>query len=463
MKVFTSSKTMLLVMALLVMMASNAPSGVVMAQPTEAEKGEKEQEESMIEVEQMVIDEAPAAEKGQDEVPAAEAPVVAPTNPIVTEAPVPAPTEPPVVVTEAPVPAPTEPPVVVTEAPVPAPTEPPVVVTEAPVPAPTDPPVVVTEAPVPAPTDPPVVVTEAPVPAPTDPPVVVTEAPVPAPTEPPVVMTAAPTNLPATSSPTAAPVQAVVPVPPTAAPVAATSAPTSAAPTTAAPTSGETAAPTASPTAMPTFALTEDSVEGLGIALDGVALPLSEASIATFESTYAIHCTEFFSANIEQVSKDVQDYSTTITYVKDKASGRRRKLRMTVRSVQETGTSSVLVTYNQDLQYRADPEVITLTKAVQAPFMTESRRQTFADLLVASGDPAYENLQGVGKLEGPGGGQDPKSNTNAIIIGVCAGVGGLLLLGGGYMLYKRQAGKSSSKGDVVGDDDKPPSQLAVST
>jgi hypothetical protein len=31
------------------------------------------------------------------------------------------------------------------------------------------------------------------------------------------------------------------------------------------------------------------------------------------------------------------------------------------------------------------------------------------------------------------------------------------------MLYKRQAGKSSSKGDVVGDDEKPPSQLAVST
>ena len=296
-----------------------------------------------------------------------------------------------------------------------------------------------------------------------------TEAPVPAPTEP-VPETPEPTTddfrLVPTVSPTAAPVEPVVPVPPTAAPVAATPAPTTAAPT-ASPTVAETAAPTTAPTAMPTFALIEDSVDGLGIALDGVVLPLSDEAIATFESTYALHCTDFFAADIEQVSRDVQDYSTTITYVSDEALRRRRRsLRMTVRSVQETGAGSVLVTYNQDLQYRADPEVIDLTKAVEAPFKTESRRQTFANLLVASGDPAYENLQGVGKLAGPGegpGDQNPKSNTNAIIIGVCAGVGGLLLLAGGYMLYKRQAGKSSSKGDVVGDDEKPPSQLAVST
>ena len=223
---------------------------------------------------------------------------------------------------------------------------------------------------------------------------------------------------------------------------------------------------------MPTWALRSDTVEGLGIALDGVVLPMTEESIATFESTYALHCTDFFNADLEQVSRDMQDYSTTITYVNDEAL-RRRRLRVAVRSVQETGTGSVLVTYDQALEYRADPEVISLTKAVDAPFKTVTRRQTFADLLVASGDPTYENLQEVGKLVGPDGDPGlglptdpkpkPKSNTNAIIIGVCAGVGGLLLLGGAYMLCKRRSGKSKSKGDIVGDDDKPPSQLAVST
>ena len=214
---------------------------------------------------------------------------------------------------------------------------------------------------------------------------------------------------------------------------------------------------------MPTFALRSDTVRDLGIVLYGVVLPMTKESIATFESTYALHCTDFFNADLEQVSRDMQEYSTTITYVKDEAL-RRRRLRVAVRSVQETGTGSVLVTYDQALEYRADPEVIDLTKAVEAPFKTESRRQTFSDLLVASGDAAYENLQGVGKLVGPGEDPaDPKSNTNAIIIGVCAGVGGLLLLGGAFMLYKRRSGKSKSKGDMVGDDDKPPSQLAVST
>ena len=397
---------MLLAMALLVIVASNGPSIHAAAAPAQrlAEATDNPLSEGD-ETKQDVLD-------GEIE---PEAPLAN-----VTEAPVPA-------TTEAPVAAPTEAPVVVTEAPVPAPTEPPVVVTEAPVPAPTEAPVAATEAPVPAPTDPPVVATEAPIAAPTDPPVVATEAPVAAPTEP------------------------VVPVPPTAAPVA---------PPTASPT---TAAPTASPTAMPTWALRSDTVEGLGIALDGVVLPMTEESIATFESTYALHCTDFFNADLEQVSRDMQDYSTTITYAKDEAL-RRRRLRVAVRSVQESGTGSVLVTYDQALEYRADPEVISLTKAVDAPFKTETRRQTFADLLVASGDPTYENLQGVGKLVGPGGDPaDPKSNTNAIIIGVCAGVGGLLLLGGAYMLYKRRSGKSKSKGDIVGDDDKPPSQLAVST
>ena len=47
---------------------------------------------------------------------------------------------------------------------------------------------------------------------------------------------------------------------------------------------------------MPTFALVQDSVDGLGIALDGVVLPLSDEAIATFESTYALHCTDFFAA-----------------------------------------------------------------------------------------------------------------------------------------------------------------------
>ena len=477
---------MLLVMALLVIMASNAPSGVVMAQPGAAEaeeapaekggkeedepvmevveKGEKEQDEPAMEVvekgekeqdEPMMeaVEEAPAEkeEKEEKEVePVETEPPVAPP----TEPPVPAPTEAPVVApTEPPVPAPTDAPVVApTEPPVPAPTEPPVAPpTEPPVPLPTEAPVA---APVAAPTEPPVVVTQPPVPAPTEPPVVVTLPPVAAPTGP-VPGTPEPTEDDFRFEPTAAPAEPVVPVPPTAAPVAATPAP-------------NTAAPTASPiTAMPTFGLTEpETVEGLGIALDGVVLPLSDEAIATFESTYALHCTDFFEADLEQVSRDMQDYSTTITYVSDEALRRRRRsLRMTVRSVEETGTGSVLVTYNQELQYRADPEKIDLTKAVAAPFNTPSRRQAFANLLVASGDPAYENLQGVGKLVGPGTGgpgeQEPKSNTNAIIIGVCAGVGGLLLLGGGFMLYKRKAGKSSSKGDVVGDDEKPPN--AVST
>ena len=420
MKLFTSNKAMLLATALLVIVASNGPSIHAAAAPAQrlAEATDdpiSEGDETKQDLDGEIEPEAPLAN-------VTEAPV-----PATTEAPVAAPTEAPVVVTEAPVPAPTEPPVVVTEAPVPAPTEAPVAATEAPVAAPTEAPVAgPTEAPVLAPTDPPVVATEAPVAAPTDPPVVATEAPVAAPSEP------------------------VVPVPPTAAPVAPTASPT-------------TAAPTASPTAMPTWALRSDTVEGLGIALDGVVLPMTEESIATFESTYALHCTDFFNADLEQVSRDMQDYSTTITYVNDEAL-RRRRLRVAVRSVQETGTGSVLVTYDQALEYRADPEVISLTKAVDAPFKTVTRRQTFADLLVASGDPTYGNLQGVGKLVGPGEDPaDPKSNTNAIIIGVCAGVGGLLLLGGAYMLYKRRSGKSKSKGDVVGDDDKPPSQLAVST
>ena len=218
-----------------------------------------------------------------------------------------------------------------------------------------------------------------------------------------------------------------------------------------------------SPTAMPTFALRSDTVRDLGIVLYGVVLPMTKESIATFESTYALHCTDFFNVDLEQVSKDVWYFSTTIAYVGDEALSRRR-LRMVVRSVQETGTGSVLIKYNQALEYRADPEVIDLTKVVEAPFMTKGRRRTLSDLLVASGDAAYENLQGVGKLVGPGEDPaDPKSNTNAIIIGVCAGVGGLLLLGGAFMLYKRRSGKSKSKGDMVGDDDKPPSQLAVST
>ena len=407
MKLFTSNKAMLLATALLVIVASNGPSIHAAAAPAQR----------LAEATDDPISEGDETKQDLDGEIEPEAPLAN-----VTEAPVPA-------TTEAPVAAPTEAPVVVTEAPVPAPTEPPVVVTEAPVPAPTEAPVAATEAPVAAPT-------EAPVAAPTDPPVVATEAPVAAPSEP------------------------VVPVPPTAAPVA---------PPTASPT---TAAPTASPTAMPTWALRSDTVEGLGIALDGVVLPMTEESIATFESTYALHCTDFFNADLEQVSRDMQDYSTTITYVNDEAL-RRRRLRVAVRSVQETGTGSVLVTYDQALEYRADPEVISLTKAVAAPFKTETRRQTFADLLVASGDPTYENLQGVGKLVGPGGDPglgignpgpaDPKPNTNAIIIGVCAGVGGLLLLGGAYMLCKRRSGKSKSKGDIVGDDDKPPSQLAVST
>ena len=431
MKLFTSNKAMLLATALLVIVASNGPSIHAAAAPAQrlAEATDdpiSEGDETKQDLDGEIEPEAPLAN-------VTEAPV-----PATTEAPVAAPTEAPVVVTEAPVPAPTEPPVVVTEAPVPAPTEAPVAATEAPVAAPTEAPVAgPTEAPVLAPTDPPVVATEAPVAVPTDPPVVATEAPVAAPSEP------------------------VVPVPPTAAPVAPTASPT-------------TAAPTASPTAMPTWALRSDTVEGLGIALDGVVLPMTEESIATFESTYALHCTDFFNADLEQVSRDMQDYSTTITYVNDEAL-RRRRLRVAVRSVQETGTGSVLVTYDQALEYRADPEVISLTKAVAAPFKTETRRQTFADLLVASGDPTYENLQGVGKLVGPGGDPGlgignpgpadpkPKPNTNAIIIGVCAGVGGLLLLGGAYMLCKRRSGKSKSKGDIVGDDDKPPSQLAVST
>ena len=223
-----------------------------------------------------------------------------------------------------------------------------------------------------------------------------------------------------------------------------------------------------SPTAMPTFALRSDTVRDLGIVLYGVVLPMTKESIATFESTYALHCTDFFNVDLEQVSKDVWYFSTTIAYVGDEALSRRR-LRMVVRSVQETGTGSVLIKYNQALEYRADPEVIDLTKVVEAPFMTKGRRRTLSDLLVASGDPAYKNLQGVGMLVRPGEAHtDPQAKFNPddiislvetyalpsfpIIIGVCVGIGIVLLLVGGYMLYKRQSRKSSSKSNNVGDD-----------
>jgi len=319
------------------------------------------------------------------------------------------------------------------------------------------------------------------------------------PTVEPVVVTAAPTTPPGTSTPTSAPVTTaptffptvvvVTPEPtvddttlsPTAAPVTAapvvTSPPTT---LTQMPTSNPTTAtPTAAPvtaTAAPTFALRSDTVQGLGIALDGVKLPMTDESIATFESTYALHCESFFEADVEQVSQDMEEFSTTITYVSDSPLRRRRLGAaggggvggISIRSVQETSTGSTLVTYDQSLEYRADPDAIDLQKAVEAPFKTPSRRQVFTDLLVESGDPAYADLQGVGKLVAPGQGGDgaegKSTNTTAIIAGVCGGIGGLLLLGGGYMLYKKSKAKSvSKKGAMLEDDEKPPSQLQLST
>lgn len=158
--------------------------------------------------------------------------------------------------------------------------------------------------------------------------------------------------------------------------------------------------------------------------------------------------------------------SSTVVF----SNGRERRLSSSSRGLQ-SGTPSVIVTYNQEFGFKSPNINFDPAYVVTQPFVDT---RTYAGILSQSDQTAFTGLTGVSAVQLSGGPSSIVGGSNnsgglsklaVIIIGAGAGVLGLALLVALFYYMSSQRGRRLRRGYLAkkDNDDSPPTQLQLGT
>jgi hypothetical protein len=151
----------------------------------------------------------------------------------------------------------------------------------------------------------------------------------------------------------------------------------------------------------------------------------------------------------------VRDFTTTIKVTSQNPPFQERRLAVDGRVLQN---NQLTLSYDQTVSYRLIGSSATPLQVVQAPFSTADRQKAFVNYLKDNSDnTAFDGVTGVSAVSAPqtDTAKDKKLSTGAII-GIAVG-GGVLVLGGGLLLWSRYRGSGGYKSSGDG-----PSGMKVS-